>query len=436
MRDGAGNILPNRSVALSLLTLSGGVTMEGGIADVTQISDAGGRVTVRVSSGTVPTPIRVSAKLKDTPTIATVSSNLSVAVGLPSQLNFSLSQTAKNIEGFNIDGTVNSYTIIASDRSGNPVPSGTSINFVTEGGQVEPIKQIQLVGGLARATAGFVSADPRPADGRVTVTAYSLGEESFIDQNGNNSYDVGEPFQDLGNVFKDRIFDGIYDGSVDEYLPTNIANSSACIAASAAAGATPATSALLALNASIPSVPGTCDSAWSGAGKVYVRRAAETVLSTSTARVLWSSKSGLDASCRTLSLQTGPQPTTFGIFTPVQGGETWYGNGSASLTLPFVVADANTFPALGSNNTVGRLNPMAAGTTISASTPTTGLKVVLGGGSPVPSTTEATLGAVGVTFDTVSAGVVFVTFTSPSGLGTTYAVNVQQTRPVGTTTCP
>jgi hypothetical protein len=436
VRDGAGNTLPNRSVILSLLTLSGGVTMEGGIADITQISDSAGRVTVRVSSGTVPTPIRVSAKLKDTPTIATVSSNLSVAVGLPSQLNFSLSQTAKNIEGFNIDGTPNSYSIIASDRSGNPVPAGTSINFVTEGGQVEPIKQIQLIGGLARATAGFVSADPRPADGRVTVTAFSLGEESFIDQNGNNRYDAGEPFQDLGNVFKDRIFDGAYDPGVDEFLPTNISNSSACAAASAASGATLATSALLALNASIPSVPGTCDSTWSGAGKVYVRRAAETVLSTSAARPLWSSKSGLDASCTALTLQTGPQPTTSAVFTPVQGGETWYGNGSASLTLPFIVADANKFPVPGPSGTVGRLNPMAAGTTISASTPTTGLKVVLGGGSPVPSTTEATSGAVGVTFDTVSAGVVFVTFTSPSGLGTTYAINVQQTKPVGTSTCP
>ena len=106
------------------------------------------------------------------------------------------------------------------------------------------------------------------------------------------------------------------------------------------------------------------------------------------------------------------------------------------MTLPFIVADANTFPALGPNGTVGRLNPMAAGTTISASTPTTGLKVILGGGSPVPSTTEATLGAVGVTFDTVSAGVVFVTFTSPKGLATTYPINVQRTKPLGTTTCP
>jgi hypothetical protein len=445
VRDGAGNILPNRIVVLSLLTRVGGVTMEGGIADVLQNSDAAGRVTVRVNSGTVPTPIRVSATLQSSASIATVSSNLSVAVGLPSQLNFSLSQLTKNIEGMGIDGATNSYTIIASDRSGNPVPAGTAINFVTESGQIEAISQTNVLpsipaqgsgSGLGIAIAKFVSANPRPADGRFTVTAYALGEESFIDQNGNNSYDLGEPFQDLGNVFKDRLFDGSYDASVDEYVPTNISNSSACVALGAPSGATPATTALLALDASIPSVPGTCDAAWSGAGKVYVRRATETVLSTSSARALWYSKSGLDATCTTLALQTGPLPTTSAVFTPVQGGETWYGNGSASLTLPFIVADANTFPAVGPNGTVGRLNPMAAGTTISAATPTTGLKVILGGGSPVPSTTEATLGAVGVTFDTVSAGVVFVTFTSPKGLATTYAINVQQTRQVGTTNCP
>jgi type IV pilus biogenesis protein CpaD/CtpE len=69
---------------------------------------------------------------------------------------------------------------------------------------------------------------------------------------------------------------------------------------------------------------------------------------------------------------------------------------------------------------------MAAGTVISASTPTTGLTVTLGGGSPVPSTTEASLAAVAYNFTdaTVDQGVIFVTFRSPSGTGTTASVTV------------
>lgn len=435
VRDRAGNILPNRSVTLSLLTVTGGVTMEGGIADVVQISDAAGRVTVRVNSGTLPTPIRISATLTGvSPIIATVSSSLSVAVGLPSQLNFSLSQKTKNIEGWNIDGTPNTYSIIASDRNGNPVPAGTSINFVTEGGQVEPIKQIQLVAGLAQASAAFLSADPRPADGRVTVTVYALGEESFVDQNGNNRYDAGEPFQDLGNVFKDRLFDGIYDPSVDEYIPTNINNASACVAPGSAAGANAVTNALLALDPSIPSVGGnTCDSTWSGGGKVYVRRAVETVLSTSAARALWLGTSGLGSSCQSVTLQTGSASNSTVSYTRVASGETWYGTGGTSMFLNFIVGDNHRFPAGGPSE--GRLNPMAAGTTVTASTPTAGLKLTVSG-SPVPSTSEASTASIGVGFDTVSAGVVFVTFTSPSGLGTTYAINVQQTSVGKVGTCP
>ena len=439
VRDAAGNALPNRQVELRLLTGSGGVTMEGrGVESVnppsanpfTLPSNALGRVSVRVNSGTVPTPVRVHARLADSG-IATVSSNLSVAVGLPSQLNFSMAQGTRNIEGFNIDGTTNSYTIIASDRSGNPVPAGTSINFVTEGSQIEAVRQIQIVNGIARATASFVSSEPRPADGRVTVTAYSLGEESFLDLNGNNVYDFGEPFQDLGNVNKDRRFNGVFLASEDEIIPLTlpggqtIANNLACVAPG---------SPLLRLDASIPVQPGTCDGVWSGAGQVYVRRAVETVLSTSTARPLWAGTSGLAATCeaRAVTLQIGPENDQTGVFV-LAGGDTWY-VGSGGSGMPFIVADANPGdPSIGQSP---RLNPMAAGTTITATTPTTGMTVQVSGGSPVPSTTEASIGLVSVVFDdpAVTSGTVFVTFRSPSGTGTT--IGVQVSRGARPSACP
>jgi hypothetical protein len=440
VRDAAGNPLKGESVDLVLLTGAGDVRMEGkAVGEVfTAQSDALGRVAVRVNSGTQPTPVRIRATitLPSGVAVSTVSSNLSVGIGLPSQLNFSLSQGTKNIEGYSIDGTTNTYQIIAADRVGNPVPAGTSINFVTEGGQVEAIRQIQIANGIARTTANFVSSEPRPVDGRVTITSYALGEESFLDLNGNNIYDPGEPFQDLGNVFKDRIFDGSYDPAVDEYVPLGINNSSAC----AAIG-----NPLLDLNASMPSVPATCDGVWSGAGKVYVRRATETVLSTSSARTLWASTTGLDASCGQLKLQVGPTVIqTYDKFTPLTGSDTWYSAGQASGSLNFIVADANpgklkagvdssspTFDPNADYAQFPRFNPMAAGTLVSAVTPTTGLKVTVGGGSPVPNTSEASLASVAFNFESgTTSGIVFVTFLSPSGLGTTYGINLTTaTRP-------
>ncbi len=434
VRDGAGNPLPNQVVDLQLLTGAGGVTVQnnngvsvGPDTVITRSTDAQGRVEIRVNAGTQPTPVRVQASLS--PTIKTVSSNLSVGIGLPSQLNFSISQQTRNIEGMNIDGTPNTYSIIASDRSGNPVPAGTSINFVTEGGQIESIRQTSMIGGVARATAGFVSADPRPEDGRVTVTSYALGEESFVDQNGNNVYDIGEPFQDLGNIFKDRAFNGLYESALDETVPTNISNSSTCVLPSAATGATTLTNALLAVNASIPSIAsfGTCDGAWSGAGKVYVRRAIETVLSTSAARLLWANTSGLGAGCSSTRLQIGSSTAATQSFALV-GNDTYYFGDPGGGSLSFIVGDANTYQPgspFAAGGAVGRLNPMAAGTTITATTPTDSMIVRVGGGSPVPSTSEASTAVVGVTFQGATKGIVFVTATSPSGLATTYAINVE-----------
>jgi hypothetical protein len=415
VRDVLGNAVPNQAVSLRLLTGAGGVLMAGQPVGttITRTSDALGRVSVPISSGTVPTPVRVQASIvSEGATISTVSSNLSVAMGLPSQLNFSLSQNTINIEGFNINGTPNAYTIFAADRSGNPVPAGTSINFVTEGGQIESSASTQLVNGISRATVNFVSQESRPADGRVTITAYALGEESFLDLNGNNVYDMGEPFQDLGDVFKDRSFNGLFDVSEDEFVPLK-GDSAAC---------TTTTDPLLALNPSIPSRPNTCDGRWSD--KVYVRRAVETVLSTSTGRPLWadtggtSGGRGLQDFCPILTLQTGPWVppplvASTADFTRVNG-QTWYTGGSSSGVLTLIVADAN--------NT--RYNPMAAGTEISA-TSSNGLSVTVDGGSPVPNTSQPSLTTLSFTFqDDATAGLITVTFRSPNGTTTSFPIPV------------
>lgn len=432
VRDAAGNPLPNKVVELRLQTGAGGVTMEGrGVESVdplsaspfTQTSNALGRVFARVNSGTQPTPVRVHAKLSGE-AVATVSSNLSVGIGLPSQLNFSMSQRVFNIEGYDRDNTANTYTILAADRSGNPVPLGTVVNFVAESGQIESSKQITQVNGISQATVNYASASPKPVDGRATIVAYALGEESFIDKNGNNVYDASqsEEFQDLGNIFKDRNFDGLYDSAFDEYIGLTLASntSSTCKTWTGTAGI------LLRLDSSVPSVPGTCDNKWSGAGQVYVRRAMETVLSTSTARPLWPfGSSATGKASAPITLQVGRNVTDTANFYPLSGGDRVCNAGTTGSVF-LIAADNN--PGLpnssGGYDVYPRLNPMAAGTVIGASSPTVGFSASLAGGSPVASSYDATAFAIGYTFDTASVGAVFVTLTSPSGVGSTFSFTV------------
>ena len=143
VKDANNNGLPGQTVVLEPTVLVGGLTLDGGSTSVSKITDSEGKVIVRVNSGTVPTPVRIKATLQGS-SISTVSSVLAVAVGLPSQLNFSLAQGTINIEGYNIQGTPNTYTVVGSDRLGNPVPDGTAINFVTEGGLRERMTRARL----------------------------------------------------------------------------------------------------------------------------------------------------------------------------------------------------------------------------------------------------------------------------------------------------
>jgi len=416
VNDSADNALPNQVVTLGLTTYTGGLTIQGATANVTQTTNSAGRVSVIVNSGTVPTPVRVTASLASG--ISTVSSNLAVGVGLPSQLNFSLSQGTKNIEGGAIDGTANTYTIYAADRSGNPVPAGTTITFWAEGGQIASSAQTAITNSIASATAAFVSQSPRPDDGRVTIVAYALGEESFIDLDGDNVWDSGEPFQDLGDVLKDKLFDGAYDSSYDEYVSLGTGSTSACVNSSATY---PSLTLTPSADAWIPNVPATCDGTWTR--RTYVRRSLETVLSTSAAGPVWLDTSGLENSACLANVvqkyQSAPTTSATKVSKVALASGATVHTGSSSGSLYLAATDANAV----------RFNPMAAGTTVTATSRTDGLSVSVVGGSPVVSTLAA-YPAVGVSYemddDATEPGSFSLSFKSPSGLTTTYTINIDR----------
>ena len=450
VKDANGNGLPGRCAALELTTTAGGILLEDDTAPVRRKSDANGDFFVRINSGTVPTPVRVRATLVDggsatdcsggtLTNIATVSSNLSVAVGLPSQLNFSLAQQTINIEGYDRDGTSNVYTVTASDRVGNPVPDGTSVNFVAESGQVEAIRFTAGSGGLSRTSANYVSAEPRPRDGRVTIVAYALGEKSFLDTNGNNTFNAGEPFQDLGDVFLDRLFNASYSASAPYNVFTgghNVTDDqifSLTLPGSSLQACQTTTSPLMSLNVSIPSL--NTGARCTKDMNAYVRRAAQTVLSTSSANPVWGtslpsgSYAAVCPSPVTL-LGSGYNDDDTPITTDVYrlGSVSIYRKGGRIGTISFLASDSNPIA----------FNPVAAGTIISA-TATTGLTVQVAGGSPVPSSSRPTGVVINYAFDEAQlSGTITINLRSPSGLSTAIPIDVSwgDSSPSGLVPCP
>jgi hypothetical protein len=212
--NAVGQPLAGQVVNFTLNTSVGGLTV--GPASATTGSD--GTVSTVVTAGTINTPVRVAATLPGNG-ISTVSDQLVVSTGVPEQASFSLSAVIRNVEGGSFNGcpAPNGTTLVArlADRFHNPAPDGTAVSFTAEGGTVDAScltgetsttltdgTVIKQKGTPGECTVRFCAASPRPADGRVTVLAYALGEESFVDANGNNRFDADETFTDLGDPFR------------------------------------------------------------------------------------------------------------------------------------------------------------------------------------------------------------------------------------------
>jgi hypothetical protein len=187
--DTGGNPIGGKIVAFSLSTAVGGITL----TNTTAISDAiTGEAVVTVNSGTISTPVRVLASTAGAvagTTLTTQSDQLTITTGIPDQDSFSISATTLNIEGLDFDGVTTILTARLSDHFSNPVPDGTTINFIAEGGQM--VQSCSTVSGACSAT--MTSAEFRPRNGRVTVLAYAVGEESFSDIDGDGLADHSLP---------------------------------------------------------------------------------------------------------------------------------------------------------------------------------------------------------------------------------------------------
>lgn len=221
--DSAGNPLAGTKVTMGLSTAVGGITMSSASAT----SDAAGLVRTIVSSGTVSTPVRVTATAPGVvsgTTLNTQSSQLTITTGIPDQDSFSLSASTPTLEGWNIDGLTSTITARLSDHFNNPAPDGTSVNFTTEGGSI--VGTCSTVNGACSST--FTTQNPRPSNGRVTVLAYAVGEESFTDLDGdgladlvpNEMIDANGNSTDMPEAFVDYNEDGLR-GATEPFIDFN-----------------------------------------------------------------------------------------------------------------------------------------------------------------------------------------------------------------------
>jgi hypothetical protein len=241
--DAQGNPVANQTVNFVLNTVVGGMSLSPSSAT----SDQAGLVQTVVQSGTVATSVGVTATTTSAGnTYQTQSSQLVVTTGIPDQNSFSLSATILAPEAWGYDGVSSTITARLADRFNNPVPDGTAVTFTTEGGSIEgsctttagacsvdwvsqsPRPCGQVLGASTVALAptsgpnvcntatGTNASNPvtgfaplgQPYGGRATIVATVVGEESFIDTNGNGVFDDGDTMTDLPEAWRDENEDG------------------------------------------------------------------------------------------------------------------------------------------------------------------------------------------------------------------------------------
>ena len=302
--DTVGNPVSGRGVNATLSNADGGVVFCDSNPQSTtsprKVTN-GGEVTFAVCAGTLPTTMVVKATLDTVAgesAVESISNILTVQTGLPSQRFFDISATSLNIyagagaatetEGTPavqvqrgtsyFSGKTTSINVFLADRLANPVPDGTPVVFVAEGGQINGSNTsscllkdggctVPLIGQEHRPWgSGESGADPRP--GRVTVLAYADGQEVFADTNQNNRYDPGEPFEDLGVPFIDLDENGTYSASgYTQLVRGGVVQEQTFPLPSSATG----TVACPVSNATVDSglsVANTCNGSWDGFTKV------------------------------------------------------------------------------------------------------------------------------------------------------------------------
>jgi hypothetical protein len=208
--DTSGAVKANQPVTFALNTTLGGLSLSA----TSGSTAADGTVSTIVQSGNIATPVRVTAStVVAGNTLSTQSDQLVVSTGIPAQDGFSISRVNMNPEAFDFDGVTTTVTARLSDHFHNPVPDGTAVSFTTSGGSIEP----SCVTTKGTCSVIWTSQNPRPAAtvaivggiptithnaGRAVVLAYAIGEEAFIDLNGNGLADPGE-FTDTSEAFRD-----------------------------------------------------------------------------------------------------------------------------------------------------------------------------------------------------------------------------------------
>lgn len=158
--------------------------------------------------------------------------SVTINPGVISQKNFSI--LASEPQPTVIDPTTGVFTntdvtltVFTGDRNNQTVTDGHTVFFMSEYGLINPPSCVTEAEGTCEVTWSAIKRpDPGgPGDDMfATITAYTIGEETFTDSNGNSLYDDSDSgFDDIEEPYVDVNEDNIYNAgdTIIDVVSTN-----------------------------------------------------------------------------------------------------------------------------------------------------------------------------------------------------------------------
>ncbi|MGY5394573.1 hypothetical protein [Acinetobacter sp. NigerLNRRAM0016] len=213
----------NKDVNIELIRGPEGLSFVtfGNTATKTVKSDSTGKILINLYPGNKPGPVEIKATLVSNANVYALSKNVAISTGRVTQDGLSISVSKNSLQN---DKDGDTATVVARmvDRVGNPVPDGTVISFLAEGGSITP----NCSSSSGSCSVTLTTQNPRPVDNRVTVLAYVEGDKSFIDIDGDNVYTAAvDKLQDkygnstnIGDFFRDDNEDNAYNANLGEFI--------------------------------------------------------------------------------------------------------------------------------------------------------------------------------------------------------------------------
>lgn len=151
------------------------------ITPASAVSDASGRVTTTVLSGTAPGSVVVVATAAAVSSVKVQSDTLLVSNSVPTQQGFEIVAEKYNLDG-DFTGDSTKISAFVRDQFGNPVPDGVAVSFQTDYGAVAT----STLGGCTTlngtCSVDFRVQNPRGTGVATTVASIGVGTSNLLQQ--------------------------------------------------------------------------------------------------------------------------------------------------------------------------------------------------------------------------------------------------------------